>query len=154
MSGDLAVSDGEGKREESQRVCLEVISLRQSPTHTPLVLILMNYFCSWATSAGWGCSFRRHGRGCPASLRFRPPPNRWQQRRKGQLCSNPEEWWPIQCNNFRYCCYLLCPDFILLLISRICWLMFILITVLGWLSNLADCLLIVFALFIIGCILS
>jgi hypothetical protein len=32
--------------------------------------------------------------------------------------------------------------------------MFILITVLGWLSNLADCLLIVFALFIIGCILS
>ena len=89
--GDLTVSDVEGKREESQRVCLEVIPLRQIPTHTRLVLIVMNCFCSWPTSAGWGCNFRQHGKGCPASPRFRPPPNRWQQRRKGQLCSNPEE---------------------------------------------------------------
>ena len=91
VSGDLTVSDVQGKREESQRVCLEVISLCQIPTHTRLVLIVMNYFYSWPTSAGWGCNFRQHGKGCPASPRFRPPPSRWQQRRKGQLCSNPEE---------------------------------------------------------------
>jgi len=44
VSGDLTVSDVQGKREESQRVGLEVISLRQIPTPTRLVLIVMNYF--------------------------------------------------------------------------------------------------------------
>ena len=126
VNGDLAIPDGrEGGGAGWNTANVFGSDFNFPSSHPKAVLILMNYFCSWATLAGWGCSCRRHGRGCPVSLRFRPPPNRWQQRRKGPLCSNPEEWWPIQCNNFRYCSYLLCPDFILLLTSRICWLMFV-----------------------------